>query len=72
MTDKKLRIQAVTVQVALVWDDGDELSPGPDLEPLTLSLSQARGMLDGLPAEVAKLAEQIATAATEPLSPAEQ
>lgn len=55
MTDKKLRIQALTVQVSLVWDDGDELTPGPDLAPVTVSLSQARAMVEGLPAEVGVL-----------------
>lgn len=56
---RKLRIQSLTVQVALVWDDGDELTPGPALDPITVSLTQARSMLDGLPAEVEKLAEQL-------------
>lgn len=70
--DKKLRIQSLTIQVTLAWDDGDELTPGPGLQPLNVSLSQARAMLDGLPAEVEKLAAQIATEAPELPSPAAQ
>jgi len=69
MTDRKLRIQALTVHVVLVWDDGNELTPGPALDPIQVSLSQARTMLDGLPAEVARLAEQLATEAEEPAPP---
>lgn len=73
MADKKLRIQALTVQVALVWDDGEELSPGPELAPVTVSLSQARRMVEGLSAEVEKLAEQLAATEAEGLpSPAER
>lgn len=71
MADRKLRIQSLAIQVSLVWDDGDELTPGPDLQPVSLSLSQARAMLDGLPAEVAKLAEQITEAEAQP-SPDQQ
>lgn len=56
---RKLRIQSISLQVALTWDDGKELTPGPDLQPVVLSLSQAKDMLDGLEDEVVKLAEQI-------------
>jgi hypothetical protein len=59
-SNRKLLVHAVTVQVALTWFDGEELTPGPPLEPVTVSLSQARTMLDGLRDEVAKLAEHIA------------
>lgn len=60
MTDRKLRISHVLIQPVLVWDDGEELSPGPALQQVQVSLSNAKGMLDGLPDEVAALAEQIA------------
>lgn len=60
MADRKLRVQAVQVQVFLVWDDGEELTPGPDLAPVSLPLSKAREMIAGLPDEVEKLAARLA------------
>jgi hypothetical protein len=59
MTGKRLRIQAVSIHVALAWDDGEELTPGPGIDPVTLPLSQARQMLEGLSTEVAHLEKQI-------------
>lgn len=59
MADRTLRIQAIQIQVLLVWDDGQELRPGPPLEPMVVTLSQAIAMLDRLPSEIANLAVQI-------------
>lgn len=61
MSEKRLRISHVEVRPVLVWDDGDELTPGPPLQPQALSLSRALQMLDALPAEVEALAAQLAT-----------
>ena len=72
MANRRLRIQSLTVQVELAWDDGDELTPGPSLNPIVASLSQAREMLEGLPAEVAQLAEQLATEGAEQPSPGQR
>jgi hypothetical protein len=55
----KLRISHVTVQAVLVWDDGEELSPGPEVKPVTLPLSQVPHFAQVLPAEVAQVAEQL-------------
>lgn len=59
MTKKRLRIAHVIVQPVLVWDADDELSPGPELSPVSVPLSQAKDMLAGLPDEVEKLVEQL-------------
>ena len=36
---RRLRIAHIVVQAALVWDDGEELSPGPVTRPTTVPLS---------------------------------
>lgn len=72
MTDKKLRIYSVTIHVSLVLDDGEEMEPGPNLNPVTLPLSKAREMLTSLPEEVAALAEQITAADPAMRSPSER
>ena len=42
-----------------MWDDGEELSPGPEVKPVTLPLSQVPHFAQVLPAEVAQVAEQL-------------
>lgn len=59
MTERRLRIAYVTVQPALIWDDGDQLIPGPEVESVRLPLAYARQMLDELPDKVNALSEQI-------------
>jgi hypothetical protein len=56
---RRLRIAYVAVQPALVWDDGDQLVPGPEVQTVRLPLMHARQMLNELPDKVADLAEQI-------------
>ena len=50
----KLRISHVLVQPVLVWDDGEELTPGPGVEPMSLPASQVAGFVEALPAQVAE------------------
>ncbi|AZS07299.1 hypothetical protein PP505_gp29 [Gordonia phage Dorito] len=57
---RKLRLLHVAIQPVVVWDDGTELSAGPDLSPVVVPLSQAADILAALPAEVRNLAAQIA------------
>lgn len=57
--DRRLRISHVTVQAVLVWDDGEELSPGPELRPFSVPVSAALGAIAALPAEVDTLATQL-------------
>ena len=54
----KLRIQQIIVRPMLVWDDGDELTPGPELQPITLTLSQMDDFVKKLPLQVAALEDQ--------------
>jgi hypothetical protein len=56
---KRLRISAIVVQPYVVWDDGEELMPGPSLEPITVKLSELAGLAERLPQDVAGLAEKI-------------
>lgn len=62
----KLRIAHLIIQPVLVYDDGEELTPGPELGSIQIPLSKVAGFIDTLPAEVAALAEKLA--ATEPAS----
>lgn len=55
-----LRISHLIVQAVLVNDDGEELSPGPELQPIRLARSQVASFIDGLPAEVAALEAKLA------------
>lgn len=51
---RRLRVAHVIVQPVLVWDDGTELSPGPQAQPIQVPLSELDGMADKLRTEVAK------------------
>lgn len=65
---RKLRVSHVIVQPVLVWDDGTELAPGPQAQPVQLPLSA----LPGLPAQIlAELDTQQQPAQGEPIDPAE-
>lgn len=45
---RRLRVTHVTVQPHLVWDDGDNLSPGPTTQPVDVALAD----LPGVPASI--------------------
>lgn len=55
MTTPRLRISHVVAQPVLVWDDGEELTPGPSIEAITVPLSKLSMLAETLPAEVAAL-----------------
>lgn len=57
---RRLRIARVIVQPVLVWDDGDELTDGPIVDPVQLPLSAVPGFIDSLPEQVAEIEEQFA------------
>lgn len=59
MTDKKLRISHVIVQTVVVYDDGEELTPGPQLQPVSMPLSQVAEFAVHIKDQVSALAEQI-------------
>lgn len=56
---RRLRIAHLVVQPVLVWDDGEELEPGPAAQPITVPLSQLAALAERLPGEVAALAEKL-------------
>lgn len=56
----KLRISHLIVQAVLVYDDGEELTPGPQLNPIQLPLSKLGEFGASLPAEVAALEAKLA------------
>ena len=55
----KLRIAHLVVQPVLVWDDGEELTPGPELGQISIPLSKLADFAGSLPAEVAALDEKL-------------
>jgi len=56
---RKLRVSQVVIQPILVWDDGEELIPGPELQAVTLPLSEVAMFASSLPAEVAALNKKL-------------
>jgi hypothetical protein len=50
----KLRISHVIVQPVLVWDDGEELTPGPQTAPANLPVSALDGLAERLRTEIAE------------------
>lgn len=48
----RLRIAGVIVTPVLVWDDGENLSPGPQAQPQQVGLADLDGLADRLRAEV--------------------
>lgn len=59
-SNKKLRLAHLVIQPVLVWDDGVEITSGPDLNSVQVSISQAQHFLATLPAEVEILEQQLA------------
>lgn len=51
----RLRISHIVVQPVLVYDDGEELSPGPQVNPMTVALSQLAALAETIPGDVAAL-----------------
>jgi hypothetical protein len=51
----RLRISHVVVQPVLVLDDGEELRPGPPIDPVLLPLSELAEFAASLPDQVAEL-----------------
>jgi len=49
---RRLRIAAVIVTPVLMWDDGENLAPGPQAQPLQVSLADLDALADRLRAEV--------------------
>ena len=58
----KLRIAQLIVQPVLVWDNGEELTPGPELNQIAIPLSKLSELSESLPAEILALQEQLTKA----------
>lgn len=56
---KHLRIARIVVQPELVWDDGEELSAGPPIDSLSITLTQLREFAEALPGQVADMERQL-------------
>ena len=63
MVNRKLRVLRTVLQVETVWDDGDDLAPGPAIDPVALPLSALPDFIASLPDEISKLAEQLSDSA---------
>lgn len=55
----KLRVLHLIVQPVVVHDDGEELTPGPPINPVTLPPSRLEAFVAALPAEIDILAERL-------------
>ena len=55
---RRLRISHVIVQPVFAWDDGEELSPGPQAAPITVPLSGLDGLAERFRAELSRLESQ--------------
>lgn len=66
---KRLRVQHILVQPVLVWDDGDELRAGPQLEAAALPLSQVAGEVAKIPGQLAALEAQLLAAEDDAVAP---
>lgn len=51
---KRLRISHLIVRPVLVYDDGEELTPGPEVKDIHTSLSQLPALAETLLTELAK------------------
>lgn len=70
MDQRRLRIGEFVVRMTLVWDDGEELSPGPPTDPVVLpNLSALRGFSESVTAKVADLQHRLESL-TEPVDDA--
>jgi hypothetical protein len=53
---RRLRVAHVLIQPVLVWDDGDELEPGPAIQAQQLPLAKVASWLVALPGELDRIA----------------
>lgn len=60
VVDKRLRLLQVVVQPVLVWDDGEELTPGPQLDAVTVTGAGLTEFAAELPRQVVELEKKLA------------
>lgn len=61
----RLRLSHLIIQPVLVRDDGDELTPGPELATAQLPLSELPAFAEALPGVIAMLQAQLDNQPTE-------
>ena len=57
MSERRLRVAHVVVQPVLVWDDGENLAPGPQCNPIQVSLADLPGLPEKFLADLAQAEE---------------
>jgi hypothetical protein len=55
---RRLRLLHVIAQPVLVWDDGQTLTPGPQVNVATVPATELAGLGERILAEIAQLAAQ--------------
>lgn len=55
MSERRLRVAYVIVQPVRVWDDGVELSPGPEVQPQAAPLSALASLAEQIVAQVSEV-----------------
>lgn len=64
----RARLLHLTVQPVVVFDDGENLTPGPEMQALALSPVQVQELIATLPEQLARLTESLPA---DPEQPAE-
>lgn len=60
---RRLRLAGFAVHVQLAWDDGENLTPGPQTQPMLLTLEDLRELVETWPEKFAALTLQAGTPA---------
>lgn len=55
---RRLRLDHFVIQPVLRWDDGTELSAGPEIQPAALTLAGLQELIDNWPAKLAEIETQ--------------
>lgn len=56
---RRLRMSHVAIQVHLVWDDGEELVPGPSMQPMLLPPSLVDDYLTEVPNQLPRIEAEL-------------
>lgn len=67
---KKLRVLHVVVQPVVVWDDGEELQPGPQVQAVAVTPAALAEYVDQLPGKIAEFSNQLLASEAETPAPA--
>lgn len=62
---RRLRVSHVVIQPVLIWDDGEDLAPGPAAQPQQVPLAALSQVPDDIRAQVVGLEAQLLAEAAE-------